>query len=119
MESLALVCLTAVFVSIWAVVVQMILLMKGTKQTVGAAIIVGSGIILPPIILFLLSGYPPNPLPWLFTVFSWAVIDDADLFSILAAIVCQLSILAGLSVLLKRQLLMVGESASKALLEAK
>ncbi|HIK10002.1 MAG TPA: ABC transporter permease [Oscillatoriaceae cyanobacterium M33_DOE_052] len=120
MENLALVCLNAVFVSIWAVVVQMILLLKGAKQNVWATVIVAAGIILPPIIFFLLSGdFPNNTFPWLFTVFSWAVIDHADLFSILTAIIGQLSILAGLSFSLRRQIRMAGESASKALLATK
>ncbi len=120
MENLALVCLNAVFVSIWAVVVQMILLLKGAKQNVWAAVIVGVGIILPPIILLVFSVEPANHnLPWLFTVFSWAVIGEADLFSILAAFIGQLSILVGLSFSLSRQLRMAGESASKALLANK
>ncbi|MFB2936055.1 ABC transporter permease [Aerosakkonemataceae cyanobacterium BLCC-F154] len=119
--ALPLLAVTMSLILIYATIVQLILLMRAKKRMQWAAVVVIALVVLPPIFLGVLSVSPDNfPLLWLFTVFPWAVTQnasDALVGVIFTAFVCQLGIFAVLNGLLNRQLKVVGKSETKALLK--
>lgn len=105
-------------IMIYAVIAQLMLLMKNQKRGIWAASMVGTLIILPVIVLSAFSLEPDDqPFLWLFSAFSWAGIEHISLNALLLAFVGQVAILGGLTLLLKRRVNHLGESATQALLK--
>ena len=116
-QGLASVAINFTLISIYAVVAQLLLLMKSKKRAIWATAVVGGLAFLPPPILLMLSTEPrDNPLLWLFSGLSWLGAEYAVPSAVLSALLIQLSILGWLSFLLIRKLNRAGESASKAVL---
>jgi hypothetical protein len=116
-SGLASLAVTISLTLIYATIVQLMLLMRAKRQMQWAAGVIIALIVLPPIFLGILSFYPDKtPLLWLFTAFPWVAINYASVGTIFVAFVCQLGIFALLNQQLNRQLKLVGESATKALL---
>lgn len=116
-QGLASVAINFTLISIYAVVAQLLLLMKSKKRAIWATAVVGGLAFLPPPILLMLSTEPrDNPLLWLFSGLSWLGVEYAMPSAVLSALLIQLSILGWLSFLLIRKLHRAGESASKAVL---
>jgi hypothetical protein len=102
---------------IYAVVAQLMLLMKTHKRGIWAAATVGTLIVLPFIVFALLSIDPDDqPVFWLFTAVYWGATEYTSWTSVLLAFAGQVAALGGLTWLLKRRVNQLGESATKALL---
>ena len=102
---------------IYAVVAQLMLLMKTHKRSLWAASIVGSLIVLPIVVFGVLSIEPDDkPFLWLFSAFSWAATEYSSFHFVLLSFVGQVAILSGLTWLLKRRVNQLGDSATQALL---
>jgi hypothetical protein len=104
---------------LYAVLVQTVLMQRLPKRGIWAIASVGTAIVLPVVILGVLQQTPEkNPLFWLFTVAPWVavpnVVRELALFSVLA----QLTVFAGLTARLHRQIKQAGESDLKRLLKA-
>lgn len=105
-------------ITIYAVIAQLMLLMKTQKRGIWAASIVGTLIILPVIFFGAFSLEPDDqPFLWLFSAFSWAATEYISFNTVILAFVGQVAILGGLTLLLKRRVNHLGESATKALLK--
>ncbi|HEY9603317.1 MAG TPA: ABC transporter permease, partial [Allocoleopsis sp.] len=114
--------LTCSVIFIYAVVAQLMLLMKAQKRVVWAAVTVGSLVILPPVILGFLSISPTESeraLAWMFSAMPWAAVENATGMSVFLAIIGQSLITGLLTLQLTRQLQKAGESSTKALLSGR
>ena len=105
-------------ITIYAVIAQLMLLMKTQKRGIWAASIVGTLIVLPIIVLGVFSLEPDDqPFLWLFSAFSWAATEHISFNTVILAFVGQVAILGSLTLLLKRRVNHLGESATQALLK--
>ncbi len=101
------------FILVCTAIAQLVTFMRTQKQGLWITGILGVVIILPPLIFSLLFGNPANGLTlWLFTVFAFAAIEKAEVFSIFMALLGQLTILTLCSVQITRQLKKAGVSNS-------
>jgi hypothetical protein len=102
---------------IYAVLAQLMLLMKARKPAIWAVGTVGAAIFLPLVVLLLMSATPDKaPLLWLFSILPWLALEHASATTVFLAFFAHWSILGLLSAVLTRKLQRAGESASKALL---
>ncbi|HEY9673741.1 MAG TPA: ABC transporter permease subunit [Waterburya sp.] len=105
---------------VYAVIAQMMLLMKTPKRAVWATASVGGLIALPPIIFgFLMITPESSPIVWLFSAFPWASLEYATGINVFLAVISQSLAFGLLSLQLKRQLQKAGESSTKALLSGR
>jgi hypothetical protein len=105
-------------ITIYAVIAQLMLLMKTQKRGIWATSMVGTLTVLPVIVFGLLSLAPDDQtFLWLFSAFSWAATEYISFNYVLLAFVGQVAILGGLTLLLKRRVNHLGESATQALLK--
>lgn len=104
--------------TIYAVIAQLILLMKIQKLGIWAATVIWALIVLPLIGLQLLSLAPDDqPFLWLFSALYWTATEYISLNYALLAFVAQITILGGLTLLLQKRVNYLGESATQALLK--
>ncbi|MBK1989247.1 ABC transporter permease subunit [Sphaerospermopsis aphanizomenoides BCCUSP55] len=102
---------------IYATIAQLMLLMKNSKRYVWAIGTVGAAIFLPPILLSILANDPAaNSAIWLFSTFPWAAIEKSTTVTIFMALLSDFTVLALLNFQLRKQVRVLGESATKALL---
>ena len=105
---------------VYAIVAQLMLLMKTPKRAVWASASVGGLIALPPIIFgFLMMTPESRPIVWLFSAFPWAGLEHVTGINIFLAVISQSLAFGLLSLQLKRQLQKAGESSTKALLSGR
>lgn len=117
-EAILSLVLIVMFLCICTTLTQLMLLMKAKKRSLWSAIVLGSAIFLPPMILSILSIYggKNGGSIWLITAFPWEAVKYATSLRILQAFLLQCVVLGGLNWQLMRQLNRLGESSSKALL---
>ena len=105
---------------VYAVVAQLMLLMKTPKRAVWAVGTLGGLIALPPIIFGFLSLTPESsPNVWLFSAFPWASLEYATGINIFWAVIGQSLAFGLLSLQLTRKLQKAGESSTRALLSGR
>jgi len=91
--------------------------MKTRRRTMWAIGTLAVVMYLPAIILLLLGGSPAkNPTLWLFSSFPWVGIKYTAIPTIFVALLVELSLITLLNIQLKKQVRILGESATKALL---
>ncbi|WP_413176179.1 ABC transporter permease [Anabaena azotica] len=104
-------------IMIYATIAQLMLLMKNSKRYVWAIGAMGATICLPPIILSTLGINPgTHPAIWLFSTFPWPAIQQAATVTVFMAVLADFTVLALLNFQLRKQVRVLGESATKALL---
>jgi hypothetical protein len=109
--------LSITMMMIYATITQLVLLMKTRKRTMWAISTLGVVMYLPAIILLLLGDSPAkNPTLWLFSSFPWVGIKYTAIPTIFVALLVELSLITLLNIQLKKQVRILGESATKALL---
>jgi hypothetical protein len=102
---------------ICATITQRTLLMKTHKRAFWAIGTVSTLVFVPSIVLGMLRINPvENAVSWLFSTFPWAAIEHASISTVFTAFVAELSVLVFLNIRLTRQIKLVGESATKALM---
>jgi hypothetical protein len=102
---------------IYATIAQRMLLMKTKKRYFWAIGTVSAVMYLPLMILGMLNITPQrHALPWLFSSLPWAGLADASLPTIFMALISEIAVLVLLNIRLTKQINLVGESATKALL---
>jgi hypothetical protein len=102
---------------VYATIAQLMLLMKNPKRYVWAVGTIGVAMFLPSIILSVLGISPSeNPTLWLFSTFPWAAIEHTQTTTIFMALLAEFTVVALLNFQLNRQVRVLGESATKALL---
>ncbi|MDF5720044.1 MAG: ABC transporter permease subunit [Rhizonema sp. PD37] len=103
---------------IYATIAQIMLMMKTHKRTFWAIGTIGAAILLPPIILSMLriGVSHHNTYLWLFSNWSWYGVQNSATTTIFMSCLGELSILALLNIHLVKQVRLMGESATKALL---
>ena len=99
---------------IYATVAQIMLMLKNSKRILWAAGTTSALIILPILILGVLNIQTENIL-WLFTISFWFIADRSTFPAIMTAFICQVVILGFLNRYLIKQVIFLGESATKAL----
>lgn len=106
-----------ILAAIYAVLVQIMLLLKSKKRALWATGVVAAAIGVPLLILVLLGGGPQTiPEMYLLSILALSGLEYATTTPIFLAFLGHLAILAGLSFKLRQQLNLAGESATKALL---
>ena len=81
---------------------------------------IGVAMFLPSIILSVLGVSPSqHPILWLFSTCPWAAIEYTQTTTIFMALLAELTVVALLNFQLNRQVKVLGESATKALLTAR
>ncbi|MBE9056157.1 ABC transporter permease [Sphaerospermopsis sp. LEGE 08334] len=116
-KALLAVALSISLMLIYASIAQLMLLMKNQKRYVWAVLTIIAAISLPPIILSVLGLEPyKNPAVWLFSTFPWAGIEKSSMTTIFMALLADFTVVALLNWKLNKQVQVLGESASKALL---
>ena len=104
----------------YATIAQLMLLMKNPKRYVWTVGTIGVAMFLPSIILSVLGVSPSqHPILWLFSTCPWAAIEYTQTTTIFMALLAELTVVALLNFQLNRQVKVVGESATKALLTAR
>ncbi|BAY07559.1 ABC transporter permease subunit [Calothrix sp. NIES-2098] len=110
----------ALFISlmmIYSSLAQLMLLMKTPKRAAWAFGTVSAAILLPPIFLGILGINPQKyPVTWLFSTFPWAGLESAATITIFKALIVELGVIIFLNMQLTKQVRLIGESATKALL---
>lgn len=102
---------------IYATLAQRMLLLKTPKRSLWAIAIIATVIFLPTILLEVLGIEPSKaPILWLFSTFPWSAFEYSTTPTIFIALFVQLSILILLNLELLRQVRLLAESATKALL---
>jgi hypothetical protein len=103
---------------IYATIAQLMLLLKTQKRYVWSVGSISALIILPPMVLQILGVYPreENALAWLFSTFPWAGLEYADSLTSCLVVLGQLTVITLLNYQLTKQVKVLGESATKALL---
>ncbi|MBD2296459.1 ABC transporter permease [Anabaena sphaerica FACHB-251] len=102
---------------IYASIAQLMLLMKNPKRYVWAVVTIAGTISLPPIILSVLGIDPAkNPAVWLFSTFPWGAIEQSSMITIFMALLADFTVVALLNFQFHKQVRVLGESATKALL---
>ncbi|MDP5018992.1 MAG: ABC transporter permease, partial [Dolichospermum sp.] len=101
----------------YATIAQLMLLMKNPKRYVWTVGTIAVAMFLPSIILLVADINPSeNPTLWLFSTFPWAAIEYAGTTTIFMALLADFTVVALLNFQLNRQVRVLGESATKALL---
>ena len=104
----------------YATIAQLMLLMKNPKRYVWTVGTIGVAMFLPSIILSVLGVSPSqHPILWLFSTCPWAAIEYTQTTTIFMALLAELTVVALLNFQLNRQVKVLGESATKALLTAR
>ena len=104
----------------YATIAQLMLLMKNPKRYVWTVGTIGVAMFLPSIILLVLGISPSkHPILWLFSTCPWAAIEYTQTTTIFMALLAELTVVALLNFQLNRQVKVLGESATKALLTAR
>ena len=117
MKAILCVVLFISWMMIYATLAQLMLLMKTSKRYFWAIGTIGAAMFLPPIILGMLKITPTkNSIVWLFSSFPWAGIENSATTTVFMALLAELTVLALLNFQLTKQVRLVGESATKALL---
>ena len=113
-KAIASVVLYVTLISIYALIAQLMLLMRTSKRSIWAASAVGLAIVLP-ILLFLVLRVNPEyfPFAWMFSIVPLLGVEYANAPTVFMAFLSHLVIIAGLSFSLKRQLAIAGRSGSK------
>jgi hypothetical protein len=102
---------------IYAIIAQLILLLKTPKRSFWAIGTISAVMFLPAIVLECIGMSSwKYPAIWLFSTFPWSAIQYSGATTIFMAFITQLSVLALLNFQLTRQVRLAGESATKALL---
>ncbi|WP_460202754.1 ABC transporter permease [Scytonema sp. NUACC21] len=102
---------------IYSTVVQRVLLMKTKQRFIWAIVIVAALFFLPLIALGMLDIRPAqSPIIWLFSSFPWASLEYASAPTVFVAWLGELTVLTLLILHLNKQLRILGESATKAML---
>ncbi|HLP88166.1 MAG TPA: ABC transporter permease subunit [Nostocaceae cyanobacterium] len=116
--SIASVALFMTLIIIYATVTQLLLMLKTQKRYIWAIGTLSALIILPPLILSILGMYPreENALIWLFSTFPWPALEFVDPLAVFTALLGHLSIIALFNYQLHKQVKVLGESATKAIL---
>ncbi|MBO3457948.1 ABC transporter permease [Aetokthonos hydrillicola Thurmond2011] len=104
---------------IYATIFQIVMMLKKSKRVAWGSLAVSSIVLQPIIALYQGSHIQNNPVPWLFSIFSWAGIEYTTTTTIFMAVLAELSVLTLLIFKLKNQLKLAGESATKALISQK
>jgi hypothetical protein len=105
---------------IYATIAQLMLLMKHPKRYVWAVGTIALAMFLPSIILLALGISPSeNSTLWLFSTFPWAAIEHTQITTIFMALLAQFTVVGLLNFQLNRQVRVLGQSATKALLAEK
>lgn len=117
LQAIAAVAFYVILTVIYAVLAQIMLLLKSKKRALWATGVVVAAINVPLLILALLGGQAETiPELYLFSILSLSGLEYATVTPIFIAFLGHLAILAGLSLKLRQQLNLAGESATKALL---
>ncbi|AFY81929.1 hypothetical protein [Oscillatoria acuminata] len=117
LHAIAAVGIYVILTAIYAVLAQIMLLLKSKKRALWATGVVAAAIGVPVLILSLLGGRPETiPELYLLSILSLSGLEYATTTPIFMAFLGHLAILAGLSLKLRQQLNLAGESATKALL---
>ncbi|MDZ8092841.1 MAG: ABC transporter permease subunit [Nostoc sp. DedQUE05] len=107
-------------IMIYATIAQLLLLLKTPKRSFWAIRIIGTAVLLPPIILEFIGITSQVSTAvstvWLFSTFPWAGIQGSSTTTIFMAFLAELTFLGWLNLQLTRQVRLAGESATKALL---
>jgi ABC-type Na+ efflux pump permease subunit len=104
----------------YATIAQLMLLMKNPKRYVWTVGTIGVAMFLPSIILSVLGISPSqHPILWLFSTCPWAAIEYTQTTTIFMALLTEFTVVALLNFQLNRQVKVLGESATKALLTAR
>jgi hypothetical protein len=104
----------------YATIAQLMLLMKNPKRYVWTVLTIGVAMFLPSIVLAVLGVSPSkHPILWLFSTCPWAAIEYTRTTTIFLALLVELTVVALLNFQLNRQVNVLGESATKALLTAR
>ena len=104
----------------YATIAQLMLLMKNPKRYVWTVGTIGVAMFLPSIILLVLGISPSkHPILWLFSTCPWAAIEYTRTTTIFMALLAELTVVVLLNFQLNRQVKVLGESATKALLTAR
>lgn len=117
LQAIAAIGFYVILASIYAVLAQIILLLKSKKRALWATGVVATAIGLP-LLTLALFGVQPQIIPeiYLLSILSLSGLEYATTTLIFMAFLGHLAILAGLSLKLRQQLNLAGESATKALL---
>ncbi|MCT7988859.1 hypothetical protein [Laspinema olomoucense] len=106
-----------ILAAIYAVLAQIILLLKSKKRALWASGVVAAAILVPLLTLALLGGQAETiPELYLLSILSLSGLEYATTTPVFMAFLGHLAMLAGLSLKLRQQLNRAGESATKALL---
>ncbi len=117
LQAIAAIGFYIILAAIYAVLAQIMLLLKSKKQALWVTGVVGAAIGLPLLTLALLGGQAQIiPELYLLSILSLSGLEYATTTPIFMAFLGHLAILAGLSLKLRQQLNLAGESATKALL---
>ncbi|MCT7983269.1 hypothetical protein NG796_08185 [Laspinema sp. A4] len=117
LQAIAAIGFYIILASIYAVLAQIMLLIKSKKRALWVSGVVGAAIGLPLLTLALLGGQAQTiPELYLLSILSLSGLEYATATPIFMAFLGHLTILAGLSLKLRQQLNLAGESATKALL---
>ncbi len=117
LQAISAIGIYVILTAIYAVLAQIMLLLKSKKGTLWATSVVAAAIGVPLLILALVGGQPETiPELYLLSILSLAGLEYATTTPIFMAFLGHLAILAGLSLKLRQQLNRAGESATKALL---
>jgi hypothetical protein len=109
--------LTTNIILLYAVIAQLMLMIKHQKRAVWSAGVILALIILPPLGLGLLDLTPQSlPIPWLFTFIPYVSIENAATSTILLSILGQWLAIALASLQMTRSLRQAGASETKVLL---
>ncbi|MGL5196325.1 MAG: hypothetical protein ACRC8Y_22275 [Chroococcales cyanobacterium] len=117
LQAIAAIGFYVILAAIYAVLAQIMLLLKFKKRALWATGVVAAAIGVPLLILALLGGQAQTiPELYLLSILSLSGLEYATTAPIFFAFLGHLTILAGLSLKLRQQLNLAGESATKALL---
>jgi hypothetical protein len=117
LQAIAAIGFYVILTAIYAVLAQIMLLLKSKKRALWATGVVATAIGVPLFTLALFGGQPETiPELYLLSILSLSGLEYASTTPIFMAFLGHLAILAGLSAKLRQQLNRAGESATKALL---
>jgi hypothetical protein len=104
----------------YATISQLMLLIKNPKRYVFAVVTIGGVMLLPVIFLSFLDIRPiDNPSAWLFSSFPWMGLEKSGLSTIFMALLGEITVTVLLNFKLNKQVKVLGESATKALLASR
>ncbi|WP_353929825.1 ABC transporter permease subunit [Okeanomitos corallinicola TIOX110] len=119
-KALLALALSVAVMLIYASIAQLMLLMKNPKRYLWAVGSVATSVFLPLIVFSVLKIQPhQNPTPWLFSTVPWAAVEEATLGTMFMALLADLTVIALLNWRFNKQVQVLGESATKALLASR